>query len=182
VGWTLPDGSEEKPIPGTRLSPWGATPQAPGPAGTVFFRGYNLNGPPTIIDGRRWEGKGAKDLATSDGMENQSVPLTPAVDDAKAQMIRSSVWNADGTAVKVYQMPAGTYLVYFYVWEDNFDQVYDILLQGKEVLKGHHSGTAGHWDKLGPFTVTFPDVGTLDFKTNGGHANVSGVEIWKAGK
>jgi hypothetical protein len=182
VGWTLPDGTDERPIPGIRLSPWGATPQATGPAGTVFFRGYNLNGPPTVIDGRRWEGKGAKDLATSDGMENQSVPLNPPVDDAKAQMIRSSVWNPDGTAVKVYQMPAGSYLVYFYVWEDNFDQVYDVVLQGKEVVKGHHSGTAGHWDKLGPFTVAFTEPGTLDFKTNGGHANVSGVEIWKVTK
>ena len=79
-------------------------------------------------------------------------------------------------------MPAGTYLVYFYVWEDNFDQVYDVFLQGKEVLKGHHSGTAGHWDKLGPYPVVFSEPGTLDLKTNGGHANVSGVEIWKSAK
>jgi len=73
-------------------------------------------------------------------------------------------------------------MVYFYVWEDNFNEVYDVFVQGKEVLKGHHSGTAGHWDKLGPYPVTLSDVGTLDFKTNGGHANVSGVEIWKVGK
>jgi hypothetical protein len=184
VGWTLPDGTEERPIPGSRLSPMGVTAATAGPPGTVFYRGYNLNGPPTFIDGRRWEGKGAKDLAFSGegAFENQSVPLTPPVDDAKAAMIRTSAFSPEGTAVKVYQMPAGSYLVYFYVWEDNNDEVYDVFLQGKEVLKGHHSGTAGHWDKLGPYPVVFSDAGTLDFKTNGGHANVSGVEIWKSAK
>ena len=184
VGWTLPDGTDEKPIPGTRLSPWGAAPASAGPSGALFFRGYNINGPATVIDGRRWEGKTSKDLAYSGegAFDNPSVPLTPPTDDAKAAMIRSSAFSPGGTAVKVYQMPAGNYLVYYYVWEDNFDQVYDVALQGKEVVKGHHSGTAGHWDKLGPFAVTFTETGTLDFKTNGGDANVSGVEIWKVSK
>jgi hypothetical protein len=184
VGWTLPDGTDERPIPGSRLSPFNAPPPPPGPSGAVFFRGYNVNGPSTIIDGRRWEGRGSKELAFSqDGaFENQSVPLNPPTDEAKAAMIRTSAFSPNGTAVKIYQLPAGAYQVYLYVWEDNNDQVYDLLLQEKVVVKGHHSGTAGHWDKLGPFPVTLPDAGMLDFKTIGGDANVSGVEIWKVGR
>jgi len=181
VGWTLPDGTDERPIPGTRLSPWGAMPTTPGPAGAVFFRGYNVNGDSTVIDGRKWEGKKSPTLAfpTEGAFENQNVPLNPPTDDARAAMLRTSAFAPGGTMVKVYQIPAGSYQVYLYCWEDNDNQVYDVFLNGKEVKKGHNSGTAGHWDKLGPWPVTVTDNGVIEVRTAGGDANLSGLEIWK---
>ena len=81
--------------------------------------------------------------------------------------------------VKVYQVPAGAYQVYLYVWEDNDNQVFDILLNGREVKKGHNSGTAGRWEKLGPWPVAVTDNGVIEIRTAGGDANLSGLEIWK---
>jgi len=57
VGWTLPDGTEERPIPGSRLSPWLTMPTPAGPPGATFYRAINFSGPATVIDGRRWEGR-----------------------------------------------------------------------------------------------------------------------------
>jgi hypothetical protein len=181
VGWTLPDGTDERPIPGTRLSPWSTAVPSAGPAGHVFFRGYNVNGESTVIDGRKWEGKKSTTLAFSPeaAFENFNVPLNPPTDEAKAAMLRTSAFAPGGTMVKVYQVPAGAYQVYLYCWEDNDNQVYDILLNGREVKKGHNSGTAGHWDKLGPWPVTVSDNGVIEIRTTGGDANLSGLEIWK---
>jgi hypothetical protein len=39
------------------------------------------------------------------------------------------------------------------------------------------SGAAGAWTKLGPYPVTITD-GAINVSTNGGHANVSGLEVW----
>ncbi|MBI3856620.1 MAG: hypothetical protein HY293_13115 [Planctomycetes bacterium] len=158
-------------------------PPAPGPAGAVFYRAANLNGPATVIDGRRWDGKAAKDLAfsTDGAFENQNVVLNPPTDDARAAMIRSSAFSSAGTAAKFYGVPPGTYLVYAYFWEDNNPEIYDIFVQGKEVLKGYNSGPAGHWDKLGPYPAVVTE-GVLEVHTSGGHANFSGLEVWKSTK
>ena len=59
-----------------------------------FFRGINLNGPPVVIDGHRWEGGDSKNLETRDqAFENQAVPLIPPTDPDRERMIRSSRWN-----------------------------------------------------------------------------------------
>jgi hypothetical protein len=182
VGWTLPDGGDERPIPGKRLSPWVnvVVPPAAAPAGLVFLKGYNVGGTPTTIDGRKWEGKGAPELATSsEQFDNQAVPLIPPTDDARAAMIRSSIYGRGGSVVKVSGLASGTYQVYLYVWEDNDAQTFDLYVQGKEVMKGYNSGAAGHWDKLGPWAATVTD-GTLEIHSTGGDANFSGLEIWKA--
>jgi hypothetical protein len=188
VGWTLPDGTEERPIPGKRLSPWSnlttvsavAAPAAP--AGLTFYRAIALNSPATIIDGRRWEGKGAPDVSTPEGFDNQNVPLTPPVADAaKAAMIRSSAFARGSTWVKLEKVPAGTYQVFLYIWEDNDPQTMDLFVQGKEVLKGYNSGAAGHWDRLGPWTALVTN-GTLQIHSTGGDANFSGIEVWKSGR
>jgi len=186
VGWTLPDGTEERPIPGKRLSPWSNTapvpaPAATAPAGATLYRAVALNSPAAVIDGRRWEGKGAPDVSTPEGGEIPTVPLSPPVDAAKATMIRSYVFAAGGTWVKMERVPAGTYQVYLYIWEDNLDQVMDLFVQGKPVMKGYHSGDAGHWDRLGPWPAIVTN-GTLEVRSSGGDANFSGLEVWKAGK
>ncbi len=183
VGWTLPDNTEERPIPGSRLSPFGLPPPPSGPPGTVFYRGYNVGGPPTIIDGRKWEGKSSPSLAAAgETVEWQNIPLNPPTDDARAAMIRDFAWQKDGTVMKVYSMAPGTYQVYLYVWENDNPQVFDIFMQDKLVLKGHNSGQAGHWDKLGPWPATVSEGGALEIRSAGGDANFSGLEIWKVGK
>ena len=47
VGWRLPNGTMERPIPGSRLSPPGSGSSAREAAGEKkkFYRGINLNGP-----------------------------------------------------------------------------------------------------------------------------------------
>jgi len=183
VGWTLPDGTEEKPIPGTRLSPWGMLAAPPGPPGTTFYRGYNIGGPPTVIDGRKWEGKGSPNLATNgENLDWQQVPLNPPTDEARAAMIRDFVWQKGSTNVKVDAIAPGAYQIHLYVWENDNPAVYDIYVQDKMVVHGHNSGPAGHWDKLGPWPVTVGENGLLHIYTGGGDANLSGLEIWKVGK
>jgi hypothetical protein len=144
-------------------------------------KAYSLGGTATTIDGRKWEGKGSKDLATSsDQFENQSVPLNPPTDDARAAMIRKSAFARGGTVAKVYNLAPGTYQVFLYTWEDNDPQTFDLVVQGKEVLKGYSSGAPGHWDKLGPYPATAAD-GVIEIRSVGpGDANFSGLEIWKA--
>jgi hypothetical protein len=182
VGWTLPDGTDERPIPGKRLSPWSTTAASFifVPSGALY-RAIALNSPATVIDGRRWEGKGAPDVSTPPGFDNFNVPLTPPVDEAKAGMIRASVFDPAGSWVKVDKVPPGNYQVYLWIWEDNNAQTIDIFVQGKEVLKGYNSGAAGHWDRLGPWPTSVT-TGLLEVRSSGGDANFSGLEIWKAGK
>jgi hypothetical protein len=108
--------------------------------------------------------------------------LNPPTDDDRAAMIHSFAWMKDSTVVKVYQVPPGNYLVYLYVWENDNPQVYDIFLQGREVLKGYNSGPAGHWEKLGPWTAAVGDTQQIMVHSAGGDANFSGIEIWKAAK
>jgi hypothetical protein len=175
VGWQLPSGQMERPIPGSRLSPFGTSGRGTKPS---FYRGVNLNGPPLTIDGRAWEGKGAANVTWNGEFENQAVPLTPPLEGPKAQMIRSSAFNGGGTTVTLSAVPSGTYQVYLYVWEDNSSETYDLFLEGKVVLEKYKSGAAGHWERLGPWSAEITD-GTIELRTAGGHANLSGVEVWR---
>src|SRR5262245_12526965 len=117
-------------------------------AETVFFRALNLNGPALSIDGRSWEGKDAPDFSfKGNTFENQTVPLKPPTDAARTQMIRSSVWG-DKAELSLKNVPAGSYQVFLYVWEDNQNERFDILVNDQPVLEGFHSGTAGMWKRL----------------------------------
>jgi mono/diheme cytochrome c family protein len=146
----------------------------------AFYRGINLNGPAIVIDGHEWEGGSARGVVCEDAaFENQTVRLSPATDDARARMIRSSRWSPQGKArVRISEVPAGTYSVYLYVWEDNDPQTFDIHLGGNLVVKGYNSGNGGHWDRLGPWPIDVTDA-TIELTAEGGHANLSGIEIWR---
>lgn len=146
----------------------------------AFFRGINLNGPAVVIDGHEWEAGNAKGVLCEDAaFENQSIRLAPATDDTRARMIRSSRWSPQGKArVRVTDVPAGIYSVYLYVWEDNDPQTFDIFLCGRLVAKEFNSGNGGHWDRLGPWMTDVSD-GTIELSAVGGHANLSGIEIWR---
>jgi hypothetical protein len=68
--------------------------------------------------------------------------------------------------------------VFVYSWEDNNSETFDITLQGSVVARGHVSGSAGHWEKLGPWVTNITN-GTLAVSAAGGDANLSGIEVWR---
>ena len=148
----------------------------------TFHRAINLNGPALTIDGRAWEaGGGAKDFKfQGKTFENQNVPLKPAAAAAKAQMIRSSVWG-EKVSLEFSGVPAGACQVFLYVWEDNNNEKFSVLVNDKVAVEGFNSGTAGMWKRLGPFAAE-SNVGRLTVAARGGAdyaaANLSGVEVW----
>ncbi len=146
----------------------------------TFYRGINLNGPALVIDDHPWEAD-ARDVSL-DGLssfENQAVQLIPATDDARARMVRSSRYSSPGKAhVRVTNVPAGTYSVYLYVWEDNNPETFDVLIGGKLVVKNYSSGNGGQWNRLGPWVIDVT-AGMIELAALGGHANLSGIEIWR---
>lgn len=186
VGWRLPDGTDERPIPGTRLSPWGAAAPAavappPKPGRAVFYRAINLNGPSLRIDNVPWEGKDAPNLAcTGTPIEEQGVTLQPSTDANRTRMIRTSIYDRGGTAVKLSGVPKGAYQVFLYVWEDseNGSQTFDILLNGKVVQPRYSSGARGRWEKLGPWTAEVAE-GAIEVRATPADANFSGIEVWR---
>ena len=144
---------------------------------TTFFRGLNLNGLPVTIDGNQWEGADSKHYDCHDkSFENQSIPLTPATDAERTRMIRSSRYG--GNRLVLNDIPSGHYSVLLYVWEDNDPESYQLTLNGRVVAKSVVSGTAGSWQRLGPWSTDVKD-GTIVLASRGGAANFSGVEIWK---
>ncbi len=143
----------------------------------TFFRGLNLNGPAATIDGHPWEGSDSPHYICKDkAFENQNVPLVPATDSDRAKMIRSSRWG--GNRVELTDIPAGTFTVFLYVWEDNDPETFSIAVNGQQVMARYNSGTGGHWEKLGPW-YTSPKDGKIVLTSQGGAANFSGIELWR---
>ncbi len=143
-----------------------------------FYRAINLNGPELSIDGRTFEADAAAPnfAAKAQGFENQSVLLKPATDSARAKMLRSSRWGSD-IHFEFKEVPAGDCQVFVYVWEDNNNERFNILVNDSLALENFQSGTAGMWKKLGPFAAQAKD-GKLKISAKGGAANLSGLEIW----
>jgi glucose/arabinose dehydrogenase len=150
---------------------------------STFYRAININGAALAIDGNNWiSSTGAPNFSfttNNDVFSDQTVPLIPSTDANRATMIRSSVYGNTITA-NMTAVPAGSYQVYLYVWEDNEAQIYSVSLEGAVVLANFNSGPAGTWTKLGPFAVTIND-GAINLSTSGGHCNLSGIEVWTAG-
>ncbi len=144
-----------------------------------FLRGINLNGPQVLIDGQMWDADSAKQLRiTGKRFDNPNVPLKPPVDAPKAQMIRSSVWG-DDAKIEVLGLGPKAVRLFVYVWEDNNNERFDLLVNERVVQRGFESGVGGSWKRLGPFVAQRSD-GILKITTQGGAANLSGVEIWAA--
>jgi hypothetical protein len=150
-------------------------------AEATFLRAINLNGPALTIDGRAWEaGAAAADFkATGKNFANQKIALKPTTDAARADMIRSSVWGNKVDLV-LSNLSPGPYQVFLYVWEDNHDEQFDLLVNGAVVLPKFHSGSAGMWKRLGPWRAESIE-GRLTVTARGpshGAANLSGLEVW----
>ena len=145
---------------------------------TSFYRAINLNGPGINLDGNTWESGGAANLSYQGyTAENQYVTLNPSTDNTRANMIRSMVWG-NNTNVSMTSVPSGTYDVYLYTWEDNYPETFSLAVEGTTVLSNYNSGSAGTWKKLGPYRIAVTD-GTLNVNTQGGAANLSGLEVWR---
>jgi hypothetical protein len=143
----------------------------------TFFRGLNLNGDPVTIDSHHWDGRDAAWYECSDrAFESQQVPLVPPTDQMRASMIRSSRWG--GNRVLLKDIPDGAYTVFLYVWEDNNSETYSVSINDRVIAEKVVSGTAGQWQKLGPWIVQ-PANGQIIIASRGGAANFSGVEIWR---
>ena len=149
------------------------------PPNSTFFRGLNVAGAAATIDGRSWEdGTTAANFSINGGaFTAAAAALNPTTDAARADMIRSAVYD-NAVSAAVSGVASGTYSVYVYVWEDNNAETFSLTLEGQTVQANYNSGAAGHWDRLGPFTAAITD-GTINVGTTGGTANVSGIEIWK---
>jgi hypothetical protein len=155
-----------------------AGPVSAGEPSAEFFRGINLNGPPVVIDGQAWDGGDASGLdVEAQAFEDQSVPLIPPTDAARALMIRSSRWGG-AVALAVRNVPPGRYTVFLYVWEDNNPERFSLSLNGREAVKDFESGPAGTWRRLGPW-VTESVGDSIRLTIRGGAANLSGIEIWR---
>jgi hypothetical protein len=151
----------------------------------TFYRGINLNGPPVTIDGHAWEGQDADhqpaNFESDDkAFANQEIKLNPPTDPDRARMIRSSRWG--GNKATISGVPAGKYTVFLYVWEDNNSENFRVAINGNDVLRRYSSGSAGHWDRLGPWLVDIKaenSDGRIQITSRGGAANFSGIEIWR---
>ena len=75
-------------------------------------------------------------------------------------------------------LPAGTYAVFAYIFEDNNSEALTFSVEGRVVQRSYASGDAGQWRRLGPW-ITHVGDGTLDLTSQGGAANLSGIELWK---
>ncbi|MFN8451203.1 MAG: DUF6605 domain-containing protein [Anaerolineae bacterium] len=148
------------------------------PAGSTFYRAINLNGAALQIDGNAWESSAASGY-TVNGYATckQTIALNPPTDAARAEMIRCYRYGTNMSLTVA--VPNGVYSVYLYNWEDNYQQTFDLSLQGQVIVTDFNSGTPGTWQRTGPWTITVVN-GLISVGTCGGYANLSGIEIWSA--
>ena len=171
-------GINKTQIPASALYHTGTTTAPTTPITAGFYRAINLNGPALTLDGNAWEGRTAVNFSYAGNThENQGVPLVPATDADRTRMIRSFIWGGTPSAT-LSAVPTGAYDVYVYVWEDNNPETFSIKLDNNLVLRNYQSGTAGAWRKLGPWRTNVT-TGTLTLSTQGGAANLSGLEVWR---
>src|SRR5690606_4093642 len=139
----------------------------------TFYRAHNLNGSTLTIDGNSFTASaGAPNFyytAKCGLFANQDVTLNPSTYTKRTSMIRTSIW-CKSVDLNVTGVPAGSYQVWLYIWEDNFTQTFSISLEGSVVQANVNSGTTGAWQKLGPYQVTISD-GAINLTSVGGDAN-----------
>ncbi len=165
---------------GTTTFTWTVTDAS---TGGILYRAVNLNGAALTADGIDFEGaaNAANFTSGTKSFCNQSVPLVPAVDAAKATMLRCSVYGPTGAQVTFSSVQAGTYEVSVYVWEDTNNVTFSLALNGATVASNLASGTKGTWKLLGPFPVTVTSAGTIALTSSGGIVNISGIVVRATG-
>ncbi|MCC7451116.1 MAG: hypothetical protein IT324_27130, partial [Anaerolineae bacterium] len=155
----------------------GTQTSTPVPANLTFYRAINFNGPALTIDNNTWEGSTAPNYTTNGyGTCDQTSVLIPSTDANRATMLRCAIVQ-NGLTVTMRNVPNGTYDVSFYVWENDWPQIYSLYLQGQLVVDNYNSVSGGHWAHLGPWTVSVTD-GTINLTSTGWVSNLSGMEVW----
>jgi hypothetical protein len=101
----------------------------------------------------------------------------PAADAVTSDMLTSFRYDRN-LQVRLADLPAGTYAVFAYIFEDNNSEALTFAVEGRVVQRSYASGDAGHWRRLGPWIAHVSD-GALDLTSQGGAANLSGIELWK---
>ena len=153
---------------------------APAGGAFAFYRAVNLGGPALALDGNAWAGSKAPNFTTNgSAFTNSTVVLVPATDAARAGMIRNAVYRPGSMTVAFTAVPAGTYRLYAYAWEDNNPETFGLALNGQSVLSNASTGPAGTWRRLGPYQVTLAAAGAVTLTSSGGTVNLSGVELWQ---
>ena len=166
----------EAPDPNKPVTSLPPPPKETGP--WAFYRGVNVGGKPVTVDGQKWDGDDAKDFAcTNRQLVNSQVQLVPPADEARTAMVQSFRWDREAR-LRVANVPKGRYAVYAYVWEETSPETIHVSLNGKVVAGDVHTGTAGEWQRLGPWYVDVPK-GAIEITSKGGAANFSGIEIWR---
>lgn len=176
-------GEPVSPPSGARLAPNEVAPPPSefvvAPAGPwVFQRAVNVNGPAVEIDGRRWEGEGVPNFdCNGKPVVTANVKPRPPADAARSVMLTAFRFSRE-LEVSFSRLPVGTYAVFAHVFEDNRSENLDFFLKRRLMQRNYASGTAGHWQRLGPWIARVTD-GSLDLTSKGGAANLSGIELWK---
>ncbi len=143
-----------------------------------FYKAINFAGKALSIDGRNWQAGTAGGYSHNGrSFTNRKAGLSPDTDDAREQMIRSSIWHYKQLKLTLTGLPEAAYRVYLYTWEDNASQTYSMTLEGQTIVSSRSSGAAGTWKKHGPFKARVSD-GTMQVTTTG-QVNVSGIELWQ---
>ena len=133
------------------------------------------------IDEVSFEGKGAKGVSCNGSPIEIQAALTPAPDPALMPLLKRAVVQPLGTSVSFIGIPNGTYQIFLYVAAEGTPQVYDLEIAKRVVQTKIHSGPAGTWQKLGPWTVE-SSGGLLEVAAKGGEANFCAIEVWKVQK
>jgi hypothetical protein len=144
----------------------------------VFHRGINFNGPAITIDGNAWEASATAVGFTQNGwqMSGTTTGLSPATDANRAAMLTTAFFRDNMTWSLI--VPNGTYQVSVYTWENDWPEVFSLALEGVVRISNYDTVGAGHWSKLGPYTVTVTD-GVLNASTTGWASNISGMEVFR---
>ncbi|MBI2480965.1 MAG: hypothetical protein HYV60_20730 [Planctomycetia bacterium] len=144
----------------------------------MFQRAINVNGQPVEIDRQQWEGEEAANFdCNGKAILASGVKPQPAADAARTAMLTTFRFSRDLEA-SFSRLPVGTYAVFAHVFEDNQSEKLNFFLQRRPVARNYESGDAGHWRRLGPWVARVTD-GRLVLTSEGGAANLSGIELWK---
>ncbi|MHC1764627.1 MAG: SGNH/GDSL hydrolase family protein [Verrucomicrobiia bacterium] len=159
------------------LEVWRAS-TAPPPVGT-FYRGINVGGSQTVVDGRTWDGQGAANYSSiGTPYTYSSMAFNPPVNSDRATMLRSFIYGAD-VQLTLNSVPNGTYDVYVWTFEDNYPLTASLSVEGSRVAT-YTSGPAGKWNRLGPFRANIADGNiTVRFQTSLDLCLISGLEVWR---
>ena len=147
----------------------------------THYRSVDLGGSGMVIDSVAWKSQAEGGITTNGNLvSTPDLVLTPETSQERAAMIRTARYRSTSMSVSMADVANSSYDVFVTVFEDNNPVVFDLALEGRQVLAGHSSGPAGTWQRLGPYRVTVADA-KLDLVTSKGAVNVAGLELFTAG-